>query len=303
MLQAFFESTALFELPGRGRILASGEDRKRLLHAMTTNHVQQLEPGQGGYAFFLNAQGRILSDVHVLALPESLLLDVTPGRRAFAMEHLDKYIIADDVQLEDLSEQQTTLALEGPKAAEVLAAIDAPIPVNDYDIVAWAGRWIAKISYTGAPGYQIFVNTLDAPVLKETLLDAGAIEAHDDEVEAARIAHGQPLYGVDITDANLPQETQLASALHFTKGCYLGQEIVERVRSRGHVNKLLSRFRISAPEPPAAHARIMAGEKDAGVITSAAYDPRTASYAALGYLRAEHRQAALRVDGHPAQLL
>jgi aminomethyltransferase len=285
MLQAFFENAALFELPGRGRIKVLGEDRKRLLHAMTTNHVQQLEPGQGCYAFFLSAQGRVLSDVSILAQPDHLLLDVEPSRRSFLMEHLDKYIIADDVTLEDVSDQQTTLALEGPAAAEILESIGAPVPVNDYDSVEWAGRLIVRTSYSGASGVHIYISPLDAPVLRETLLDARAVEASPEAIETSRLIHAKPLYGVDITDANLPQETQLTHALHFSKGCYLGQEIVERVRSRGHVNKVLTRLQLETPA--VAGAKVCSGEKEVGAVTSAAFDPRNNVTVALAYVRVE----------------
>ncbi len=285
MLQAFFENAALFELSGRGRIKVLGEDRKRLLHAMTTNHVQQLEPGQGCYAFFLSAQGRVLSDVTILAQQDHLLLDVEPARRAFIMEHLDKYIIADDVTLEDVSDQQTTLALEGPAAAEILESIGAPIPINDYDSVEWAGRLIVKTSYTGAVGFHIYISPLDAPILRETLLDARAVEASAESIETSRLLHARPLYGVDITDANLPQETKLDHALHFAKGCYLGQEIVERVRSRGHVNKVLTRLQLTTPAAPG--AKVLSGEKEVGAVTSAAFDPRNNVTVALAYVRIE----------------
>lgn len=285
MLQAFFENAALFELSGRGRIKVLGEDRKRLLHAMTTNHVQQLEPGQGCYAFFLSAQGRVLSDVTILAQQDHLLLDVEPARRAFIMEHLDKYIIADDVTLEDVSDLQTTLALEGPAAAEILESIGAPVPVNDYDSAEWAGRLIVKTSYTGATGFHIYISPLDAPVLRETLLDARAVEASPELIETARLLHAKPLYGVDITEANLPQETKLDHALHFSKGCYLGQEIVERVRSRGHVNKVLTRLQLETPTAPG--AKVLSGEKEVGAVTSAAFDPRNNVTVALAYVRVE----------------
>lgn len=274
MSNPFFESAALFELPGRGRIQAHGEDRKRLLHAMTTNHVQQLEPGQGCYAFFLSAQGRILSDVTILAQPEYLLLDVEPAQRQSVFAHLDKYIIADDVTLEDITDTQTTLAIEGPAAAEVLESIGAPVPANDYDSVPWAGRLIVKTTYSGAPGYHIYLSPLDAPILRETLEDARAVPVSPEQIETARILHARPLYGVDITEANLPQETQLTHALHFSKGCYLGQEIVERVRSRGHVNKLLTRLEFEGEIP----------ESQTG-ITSTAHDPRNNKTVALAYVR------------------
>ncbi len=115
-----------------------------------------------------------------------------------------------------------------------------------------------RTSYTGAAGYHVYLSPLDAPILRETLQDARATEASADDIETARILNARPLYGVDITDKNLPQETQLTHALHFSKGCYLGQEIVERVRSRGHVNKVLKRVELPVE----------------GTVTSSAYDPR-----------------------------
>ncbi len=264
--------TILFELPGRGRIKVFGEDRKRLLHAMTTNHVQQLEPGQGCYAFFLSAQGRIQSDVTILAQADHLLLDVEPGQREKIFGHLDKFIIADDVTLEDSSESETTLAVEGPDAEAILASIGAPTPAGEYDSASWAGRLVVKTTYTGAPGFHIYLSPLDAPIVKEALEDAGAKPVSEAEIEAARILNGKPLYGVDIMDTNLPQETQLTHALHFSKGCYLGQEIVERVRSRGHVNKVLQRVEFEGAPPT-------------GTIMSSTVDPATGKTVALAYVR------------------
>lgn len=302
MLQGFFENAALFELPGRGRIRAFGEDRKRLLHAMSTNHVQQLEPGQGCYAFFLNAQGRILSDVTILALDDHLLLDVEPDRAAFVHEHLDKYIIADDVTLENATDSQTTLALEGPAAGEIMESIGAPVPGGDLEHEGWAGRLVVRTSYSGAPGYHIYIDPLDAPVLRETLLDARAVEVSADTVETARLLHGRPLYGVDISDTTLTAETGLNHAMHFSKGCYLGQEIVERVRSRGHVNKRLVRLQIQSVEPPRPGDTVMAGGKEAGTVTSAAFDHRNNLCVALAYVRVEFlgQPGALTVNGAAA---
>lgn len=274
MVQAFFESAALFELPGRGRIKVHGEDRKRLLHAMTTNDVQGLSEGKGCYAFFLNSQGRILSDVTILVREDHLLLDLEPAQRAPIFVHLDKYIIADDATLQDASGEQTTLALEGPRAKEILESIGAPAPGADFENTEWAGRVVVRTSYTGADGYHIYLSPLDAPVLQETLEDAGAVPVGPDQAETARILHGRPLYGVDIAESNLPQETQLMHAIHFAKGCYLGQEIVERIRSRGQVNKLLQRIEAEADAPP-----------PQGTITSSAIDPRSKKMVYLAYVR------------------
>src|SRR5712692_8434989 len=112
--QALRESVGYLDLSARGKIFVTGEDRVRLLHAMTTNHIQQLQPGQGCYAFFLNAQGRILADVNLLVLPDRILLDLEPELRERVYQHLDKYIIADDVTLEDASDAWTALDVEGP---------------------------------------------------------------------------------------------------------------------------------------------------------------------------------------------
>ena len=120
------DGAAWLEMSGRGKIRVAGEDRARFLHAMTTNHIQQLTPGKGCYAFFLTAQGRILADVNVLCRPDSFLLDTEPAALQKVLEHRDKFIIADDVTLEDLTPTFTTIAVEGPKFADVLSAATAP---------------------------------------------------------------------------------------------------------------------------------------------------------------------------------
>jgi len=284
----------LFELENRGRIRAGSEDCKRLLHAMTTNHVEQLAPGQGCYAFFLNANGRILSDVNILAASDSLLLDVEPASRDVVLAHLDKFIIADDVTLTDETPQWTTLAVEGPDAAGLLAAAEIPVPSAELDSLPWAGRLVVKASYTGQPGYWILVSPLDAPIVREALLLAGAAELTFAQAESTRIAHGKPRFGVDFGEAHLVQETQLMHAVHFQKGCYLGQEIVERVRSRGQVHRRLVSFRIAGDSPVPAHTKVMAGEKEAGEITSST--PLDGETAAIGIVRAELLNGPLTAD-------
>src|SRR6266852_5847739 len=130
--QALREAAGYIDLSARGKIFAAGEDRVRLLHAMTTNHVQQLQPGQGCYAFFLNAQGRILGDANLLCFEDHFLLDTEPETRQKLFEHLDRYIIADDVAITDVTDQMATISVEGPKAAAVLAKIGAPVPAEPY---------------------------------------------------------------------------------------------------------------------------------------------------------------------------
>jgi folate-binding protein YgfZ len=274
--QALRESAAYLDLSSRGKIFASGEDRLRLLHAMTTNQVKELQPGQGCYAFFLNPQGRILADANLFVLPDRILIDVEPETGGPLYQHLDKFIIADDVTLEDASESLTAIGVEGPKAAEVLAAIGAPIPDAPYSHVDWDGRIVARVNATGEPGFRIFG-------LKLT-----QTPADPESVRIVRLEHAKPRYGEDIFDTTLPQETQQTHALNFNKGCYIGQEIVERIRSRGHVNRLLVGLRIDATEAPAAGTKLSVDGSEAGEITSAAFSPALGKVVALGYVRAQY---------------
>lgn len=279
--EALHNGAAVVDLSARGRIRLTGEDRKRLLHAMTTNHVQELEPGQSLYAFFLNAQGRILGDVHVYCAEDHLLLDLEPEVREKIYAHLDRYIIADDVTLEDVTDTTAELAVAGPAAAAMKR-----------------GGVVFDTTLTGQPGFRVVVPASEKAALLDELRAAGCVEATAEEARIVRIENGVPRYGEDITEANLAQETGLMHALHFNKGCYLGQEIVERVRSRGHVNKTLRALRIEAAEAPAAGAKVLSAEKEAGEITSAAYSPAQGCVRALAYLRAAEN---LTVAGAPAQ--
>src|ERR1700712_5944163 len=127
-LQALTDSAAIIDLSARGRIRVTGEDRARLLHAMTTNHVQQMKPGEGIYAFFLNAQGRIQADAFILCFEDHLLLDTEPETRRSLVEHLDRFIIADDAALNDITDQTFCLAVEGPNALAVAQAAALPAP-------------------------------------------------------------------------------------------------------------------------------------------------------------------------------
>lgn len=268
--QALREGAAILDLSARGRIRAGGEDRKRLLHAMTTNHIQEMEPGQTRYAFFLNAQGRIQADVWIHAGEDSLLLDVEPETREKVFAHLDKFIIADDVTLEDVTSTTAEIAVEGPSAG----------------VMPKRGV-VLDASASGQPGFRMVVSLGERDAAVAELLAAGAVPATPEDLLMVRLENGVPRYGEDITDANLVQETRQLQGVHFNKGCYLGQEIVERVRSRGQVNRLLTRLRIAGSEVPAAGTLVMAGDQEAGTLTSAAYSPAEGSVRALAYLRAK----------------
>jgi aminomethyltransferase len=281
-------ATAWLDLSARGRIYATGDDRARLLHAMTTNHVQQLTPGTGCYAFFLNAQGHILADVNLLCFADRFLLDTEPETRERVFRHLDKYIIADDVALEDVTEPLACVAVEGPHAAGALAAIGSPVPELERAHAAWDGATIERVSETGEPGFRIFPPAETKANWIARLESAGAIHATPDEARTVRLEHGKPRYGEDIFDTTLPQETRQMHAVHFAKGCYIGQEIVERIRSRGHVNRLLVKLEMEGDSPLAPGTKVTSGAADAGEITSSAFSPALGKVVALAYVRAQY---------------
>ncbi|MBI5281969.1 MAG: folate-binding protein YgfZ [Candidatus Solibacter usitatus] len=279
--EALRQGAAIIDLSARGRIRATGEDRLRLLHAMTTNHVQEMRAGTSLYAFFLNAQGRILADADIWCGAEAALVDVEPETREKVFQHIDRYIIADDVTLEDVTETTAEIGVEGP-GAEALRREGIAI-----------GNTV-----TGQPGFRLIVPVDEKEALLAELRAAGAVEASAEEARAVRLENGRPRYGEDMTEANLAQETGQMRALHFNKGCYLGQEIVERVRSRGHVNRTLRALRIEGTDVPAAGTKVMSADKEAGEITSAAYSPGEGCVRALAYLRTVEN---LSVAGAAAQ--
>ena len=281
------ESAAWLDLAGRGKIRMTGEDRARLLHAMTTNHVQQLQPWQGCYAFFLTAQGRTLGDVSILCRDEDFLLDTEPETRAKLCEHLDKFIIADDVTLEDLTDTLPTVAVEGPAAEEALRKAGAPVPDAAYAGAPWGSSVVMRVSYTGGPG--LFVFTPERDIVIGALERAGAVAADLEAANVVRLEHGKPRYGDDISERFLAQETNQMHALHFNKGCYLGQEIVERVRSRAQIHRRLLPVHLDTDQPPARGTKLQSGGKDAAEITSAAFSPALGKTVALAYVRIDYK--------------
>jgi len=302
---ALHTAAAWLDLSARGRIYAYGDDRARLLHAMTTNHVQHLTPGTGCYAFFLNAQGHIQADVNLLCLEGRFLLDTEPETPERVFRHLDKYIIADDVTLEDVTVSLACLAVEGPHAAAVLAAIGARAPHAEdaeYAHIPWNGAIVERVSETGEPGFRIFIPAETKADWIARLESAGAVHATPDEARTVRLEHGKPRYGEDIFDTTLPQETRQMHAVHFAKGCYIGQEIVERIRSRGHVNRLLVKLEVEGDASLAGGTKVTAGAVEAGEITSSDFSAALGKVVALAYVRAQYagEGAVLQAGGRAA---
>ncbi len=280
-------------LSDRAKVTVSGKDRVRWLNGQITNNVRDLLRGHGVYAFRLTPQGHILGDLYAFNRGESFVLDIEKAQLAQTLEHFRRYIIMDKVELKDVSGDLAALRVAGPKAAEVLrhAGIDAP-ELRGLDFMETTWREFSLVLIGGdnpaVTSYEIWAAPKDIDVTLEVLAKTGARPVGRSALELLRIASGLPDYNRDIHERDLPQETNQDRALSFTKGCYIGQEIVERIRSRGAVHRNFAGFSVSGSLPPAG-TKIQAEGKEVGEVTSGAILPNRDHDlpVALGYLRRE----------------
>jgi folate-binding protein YgfZ len=288
----------VYDLGFRAKIRLAGGDRVRWLNGMVTNNIRDLAVDRGVYAFLLNPQGHILGDIyaynHAYKSGESIVVDTDCGQAEKILATFDHYIIMDDVEVTNLSEQLTALGIAGPKSQAVLAAAGFKIPelqALQMQSVMWQGTECTLVRGEDSEhiSYEIWVAPGAVRRLWDAFLAAGADPVGSEALEMQRIVSGIPLYGVDIRERDLPQETEQARALNFQKGCYVGQEIVERIRSRGAVHRKFAGFVADGAEKIAPGTKIVAGEKEVGEITSAASLLLASGEktVALGYIRRE----------------
>lgn len=272
---ALAADAALHDLGWMRRMKVRGEDRFRWLSGMVTNTVNDLEPAAGAWNLVLNAQGRILGDLTVWRKNDKLEIEFTADQAERLSGHLEHFIIMDDVELV-LRDDTTALGLAGPRASQVLARLGLPALAEPmtHTVAEWNGLHLRIRRAFGvlAEHYEIWTTTATVGKLWKFLLTGGATPVGSNALEAFRIAEGIPACGVDIAERDLPQETSQTRALNFNKGCYLGQEIVERIRSRGNVHRHLRALELDGPLPQAGAALTLDGA-EAGHITSAAELP------------------------------
>jgi folate-binding protein YgfZ len=283
-------------LDATGWIRVTGSDRVRWLNGMVSNFTQQLAPGEGCYNFVLNAQGRIQGDLTAFAEADAYLLETRREQVPALMAHLDRFIIMDDVELADITETRKGLLLVGPRTPEHLEQFGVNVESLHSATIGWHSADVQVIhAYSPlVPRYELWSDAATIDALSQTLVAAGASAVSRDALEQLRLLEGTPRYGADIRDKDLPQETAQTRALHFAKGCYLGQEIVERIRSRGNVHRTFTGFTLTGPIPQAG-AALQAEGKAVGELTSfAAIQLPEPVQLALGYVR---REALDR--GHP----
>ncbi|HEY1767591.1 MAG TPA: folate-binding protein [Terracidiphilus sp.] len=326
---ALAAGAAIHDLGWTRRVAVRGADRFRWLSGMVTNTVNDLFPNTGAWNLVLNAQGRIQGDLMVwrgseelspqrrhpepagakndsalsgtpFAGESGLELEIAADQYDRLMAHLDHFIIMDDVELVPVGEEQvgeagsdTAVGLTGPLAAEVLSRLGLPVFAHPMTgaRVEWNGLDLRVLRGYGvlAHHYEFWLPSAGLGKLWSCLRTAGAAPVGCASLDAFRIAEGIPVYGIDIAERDLPQETSQMRALHFSKGCYLGQEIVERIHSRGNVHRHLRPLELSGPAPAAGTELKTEAGKPAGQITSAAALPMASGVRvfALGMIPAE----------------
>lgn len=309
------ESATLFDTNWHAIFALSGRDRVKYLHAISSNNIKDLGEGHGVFALLLNPQGHILAELEVYSLKDKLLVLSHASARERAFATLKKYILGSQVQLEDLTGQFGSLAFEGPGAATLfeemvasdltslpeLAIVEAPIDL--------AVGYAIRRSHFGELGAEIVTprehlthlwKSLAAKARAQNGLPAGM-----KVLNALRLEAGVPWFPLDFNDSVIPQEAVLENThISFSKGCYTGQEIVERVRSRGHVNRKRVVLKFSANDPPPAGTKLRAGGVEVGYVTSSAFSPAMGTAIGMGYLRREHNATGsiVEYDGGTAKV-
>ena len=247
---ALRRAAAWRDLSSRGRLTATGADRARLIHAIASNAVEDLAPGLGVYSFFLDAQGHIQADSNIFVDDDHLVIDSEPAASRVLHEHIESYIIMDDVTLVDIGPSTALLAVAGPSSRDILSSLGSQLPDAPLAFVNAGSFTIYRAPIGAIEGFRICVPLADRDRLIAELESRGAVPAVEDSWEAVRVRQGIPRFGVDFGPRNIPHETQQLHAVSFTKGCYTGQEIVERVRSQGRVRRLLVGVELDSADVP-----------------------------------------------------
>lgn len=307
------EAVALFDTNWQVILSLTGRDRVKYLHAITSNDIQKLADGSGTLALLLTPQGRILAELEIYALPEKLLVLSHASQRERTVSTLKKYIIGSQVQVEDLTDKMGSVALEGPQAA---AVIEETCGVKLADLTEMAIReitvdsnpcYLLIRSHFGQPGAELIARRDTLPALWSKLL--ASVRARGGEpvgmsaLNALRLEASIPWFPADFNDAMIPHEAALETThISFNKGCYTGQEIVERVRSRGHVNRKRVSLQFSIAQPPAPGTKLRSGDAEIGFVTSAAFSPAAGAAIGMGYVRREHFApgSTIELDGATA---
>ena len=292
------ESVGLLDKNYRAYLEFTGPDRVRYLNAILTNDIKGLRENHGTVSLFLNPQGHIQAEMETYAFGEKIFCVTHAMIRERLIPAMDKYIIMDDVTLNDRTEEYATLAVEGPKAADVTLAVSGLVLGTMAElesretVVGNIPCRVSKRSPGRIAGSEFLVAREGAADLWRILAEAvgseggGPVGYH--ALNTVRLEMGIPWFGYDFGDKQIPHEAGLQeSHISYTKGCYTGQEIVERVRSRGQVNRVRVSLKFDSSVEPALKAPLLAEGKEVGFVTRTGFSPTINAWIGMGYVRRE----------------
>jgi len=293
----------LIDLSSRGRILVSGADAVMFLNGLITNDMKTLAMNSWMPAVFPNVQGRLLAATRIIHRADGFLIDTEAATHETVLKLLERFTLAGDFQVTDLTSETVTLSLQGRTSAEIIGevfgAASAGIErdrVVTAQLASGAETTIIRATHTGEDGFDLFVNTPGAESLRDLLTQAGAKSIGEDTFETLRLEAGIARYGVDMDESNVVTETNLDDAVSFTKGCYVGQEIIARIKYRGHVAKKLTGLIFAGEAGLERGVKIFSVEdQEIGRVTSFTFSPKLTRTIALGYLKYDYLAPGTKV--------
>ncbi len=288
--RAVRSAAGIFDLSHRAMLQFTGPDRVSFLQGMLSNDVCALKMFDGQQATILTQQGKVIADLRVLCAMNSLYLDFWEPLKEKILAHLNRYLVADEVEINDPNDEWKMLSLQGPRARNMLGEVftnaELPTQPNQHAMLQFDGApiCVVRADRSGAGGFDLIVQNEQLQTLAQRLTELGAAWVGERAQNILRIEAGIPRYGIDFTEDNLLLEVGLDNAYSYTKGCYLGQEVVERIRSRGHVNRKLCGLLLDGNAPAGAGDAILAGDHEVGKITSSVASFALNRPIALGYV-------------------
>lgn len=304
--QALQEGVGLIDLSFRTRLRVTGRDRRSWLHGQVTQEINKLPDGRGTYATVLNPQGHMVSDLFVYAVPDALLLDLPAGTATPMAEYLDRFLIMERAEIEDLTDSWALLSLQGPQAPCALAVVlgEEVTRLESWEVAESQFEeeplYVTRAAHCGEDGFDLFLPAEKAAALWGALCqyrpDFAVHSVGWEAFNVRRLEAGIPWWGEELDASLVPLEARLNHAISLTKGCYVGQEIIARIDARGQVNNLLTGFRVLGETLPPRGAEIRHDGKKVGRVATALHSLRLDRPVALGYLRRELQDPGTRVE-------
>ena len=292
----------LIDLSSRGRIRVGGSEAVMFLNGLITNDMKTLAENRWMPAAFPTVQGRLIGAVRVVRTADSFLIDTDAESHEAILKTVSRFTLAGDFKVSDLTDSTSLLTLQGKRAVgvaeEVFETSLADLPRDGSVELEWKDTpvTIIRATHTSEDGFDLMIDSARAAEVREALISAGAQPVSDDTLETLRVEAGIARYGRDMDESNVVIETNLDDAVSYTKGCYIGQEIIIRIKHRGHVAKKLTGLRFDTDQKIESGAVIKSEDKEIGRVTSAVFSPKLDCTIALGYLRYEYLDAGTTVS-------